>query len=91
MNLKTLRTATGKEFDILWDGASTIDFALRFAVVNSDIDTVHNTFKSREETHTLTRIEDGIESVYAGYTMYAGFRQEPYGNREIIVTLAPEE
>lgn len=85
--MKILQTATGREFDILWDGVSTIDGALRFAVVNADLDTIHNTFKLPEETETLTRIEDGIESVYTGYTAYRGFDRKVDG--EVVVALDP--
>lgn len=85
--MKTLRTATGAEFDIIWDGASTIDGALRFAVVNSDLDTIHNTFKNPAACETLTRIDDGIESVYTGFTDYRGFDKKTDG--EVVVCLNP--
>jgi hypothetical protein len=88
MNEKVLRTATGKEFDILWDGVSTIDFTLRFAVVNSDIATIFKAFSDPSETATLTRIWDGIESVYTGYTIFRGVDMAPDG--EIVVSLNPE-
>lgn len=87
--MNKLRTATGKEFDILWDGASTIDGALRFAVVNATLDQIHNTFKHPEETETLTRIQDGTESVYTGFTDYRGFDKKPDG--EVVVALNPGE
>lgn len=86
--MKVLRTATGKEFDLLWDGVSTIDGTLRFAVVNSDMDTIHDTFKRPKETQTLTRIDDGIESIYTGYTDYRGFDRKVDG--EIVVALNPD-
>lgn len=89
MNEKILRTATGKEFDILWDGPSTIDFTLRIAVVNSDMGTIFQVFSDPAETATLTRIWDGIESVYTGYTVFRGVDLQPNG--EIIVSLNPEE
>ncbi len=85
--MKTLKTATGKEFDILWDGVS-FDYVLRFAVVNSDMDTIHQTFRDPAETATLTRIEDGIESVYTGFVGYRGFDKKMDG--EIVVALNPE-
>lgn len=85
--MKLLKTATGKEFDILWDGVSTIDGTLRFAVVNSDIDTIHDTFKRPEETEVITRIEDGIESIYTGFTGYRGFDRKVDG--EIVVAIDP--
>lgn len=87
--MKTLKTNTGKTLDIIWDGVSTIDYALRIAVVNSDMDTVHAIFRSPEETAVLTRIDDGIESVYTGYTGYRGFDRKTDG--EIVVALEPEE
>ena len=83
--MRTIRTATGKEFDSTWDGVSTIDGALRFDVVNASLDEIHNTFKDLAETETLTRDIDGIESVYTGFTVYRGFRVEDDG--AVIVTL----
>lgn len=83
--MKTLKTATGKEFEILWIGPSTIDGALRFAVVNSDIDTIHNTFKRPEETETLTASEDGVDKVYSGYLNYRGFDKKIEG--EVVVAI----
>lgn len=88
MNEKVLRTAAGKEFDILWDGVSTIDFTLRFAVVNSDMATIFKVFSDPLETATLTRIWDGIESVYTGYTVFRGVDLKPDG--EIVVSMNPE-
>lgn len=85
--MKVLKTATGKEFDLLWDGVSTIDGSLRFAVVNSDMDTIHDTFKDPAETAVLTRVDDGIESVYTGYTGYRGFDRKADG--EIVVAIDP--
>ena len=83
-----LRTATGREFDILWDGASTIDLTLRIAVVNSDMATIFAVFSDPAETATLTRVWDGIESVYTGYTVFRGVDLKPDG--EIVVALNPE-
>lgn len=87
--MKTLRTNTGKTLDIIWDGVSTIDYSLRIAVVNSDMDTIHAIFRDPDETAVLTRIDDGIESVYTGYTGYRGFDRKTDG--EIVVALEPEE
>ena len=87
--MKKIRTATGKEFDILWDGASTIDFTLRIAVVNSDMSTIFAVFSDPAETATLTRIWDGIESAYTGYTVFRGVDKQQSG--EIIVALNPEQ
>lgn len=85
---KTMRTATGKEFPEAWDGVSIIDGVLRIALVGVEIDVAHEVFKQPEETQTLTRIWDGQESVYTGYTDYRGFTKTVDG--EIIVALGPE-
>lgn len=86
--MTTLTTATGKVFRISWVGQSTIDYALRFCVTDSDVDTVHETFKSPEETARLTRSFDGVQKSYEGFTVYLGFRVAD--DRSIIVTLAQE-
>ena len=83
--MKILRTAQGKEFDIIWDGVATIDLALRFAVVNASMEEVLQVFTAAEETQTLTRVEDDLESVYQGYNRFRGVDQKPDG--EIVVTL----
>lgn len=83
--MKTLKTATGKAFDILWDGVATIDFTLRIAIVNAPMQEIFEVFSNSTETETLTRIDDGIESVYQGFTKFRGVDLAPDG--EIIVSL----
>lgn len=86
MEQKIIRTATGQEFREAWDGVSTIDGVLRIAILDADADEVHNTFRDPAETATLTRIWDGIESVYTGFTKYRGYIENMNG--EIIVSLS---
>lgn len=89
MEQKTIETARGQVFRIAWDGISTIDGLLRIAILDADMDTVHETFKNPEETQTLTRTWDGVDSVYSGYTAYRGFTKSVTG--EIIVALGAED
>lgn len=85
--MKILRTASGQEFDLLWDGVA-FDGSLRLAIANADLDSIHNTFKLTSETARLTRLDDGIESVYTGFTGYRGFDLKPDG--EVVVGLNAE-
>lgn len=85
--MKTIHTKTGKTFDVLWCAPSTIDNVLRFAVANSDIDTVHNTFKLPSETESLVLNNDGKETTFTGYTDYRGFDKKIDG--EIVVAINP--
>lgn len=86
---KLIRTATGKEFAEAWDGVSTIDGILRISIVGSTLDELHAVFRDPAETVTLTRIWDGQESVYTGYTNYMGVTRNMAG--EMIVGLSPKE
>ena len=86
--MKTLRLANGKEFDILWDGVATLDGALRFAVVNATPAEIFAAFSDPDACATLTRVWDGIESVYTGYTQFRGFDRKVDG--EIVVTMEAE-
>lgn len=85
---KLIRTASGKEFKEAWDGVSTIDGALRISIVESTLDEVHQVFRDPAETATLTRVWDGQESVYTGFTDYRGVTKNMAG--EIIVAMGPE-
>lgn len=86
--MRILKTATGKEFSIEWDGVSFIDLTLRFLITDSNMDDVLATFTKPEETKTLTRIEDGIESVYEGFVKFRGVDLRP--NNAILVSLVEE-
>ena len=85
---RKIKTASGKEFDSLWDGVSTIDGTLRIAVVNATMAEIFTAFSDPQACSTLTRVWDGIESVYTGYTVFRGVDLQPNG--EIIVALNPE-
>lgn len=85
---KLIRTASGKEFKEAWDGVSTIDGALRISIVDSTMDEVHQAFRDPAETATLTRVWDGQESIYTGFTEYRGITKNMAG--EIIVAMGPE-
>lgn len=80
-----LITAKGSEFPILWAGVSTLDGALRFAVVESSLDEIHNTFKDPEKTATLTQDADGVEVGFEGFTDYRGFDKKFDGS--VVVAL----
>lgn len=88
MDGKKLKMSTGTEFDILWDGVSTIDGTLRFAVVNATMAEIFAAFSDPHACSTLTRVWDGIESVYTGYTVFRGVDLKPDG--EIVVSMNPE-
>lgn len=88
MDEKILILTNGKEFDILWDGVSTIDGTLRFAVVNATMAEIFTAFSDPQACSTLTRVWDGIESVYTGYTVFRGVDLKPDG--EIVVSMNPE-
>lgn len=85
---KVIRTASGKEFREAWDGVSTIDGVLRISIVGATLDEIHEAFRDPAETASLTRIWDGLESVYTGYTDYRGVTKNMSG--ELIVALGPE-
>lgn len=90
LTLKTLRTASGKELDITGGAPSTIDGVLRFWVVNSTLHELNALFDGRpEEAQTLTIINDGIESVFAGYTDYLGAQRQPH-EHEIMISFYAE-
>ena len=78
-------TATGKEFNVEWCGRATIDFALRFEVVNSTIDSILSTFMNPVETARLTHIFDENMALYTGFTTFKGVDLKP--NDAVVVSL----
>lgn len=86
--MQKIITATGKEFGIDWCGPSTIDFALRFEVVESTMTDVLGTFTDREETAELTHVFDEHKTVFRGYTTFKGVDMKPGGS--IVVALMEE-
>lgn len=78
--MQKLITSSGIRFDIEWAAPASVTENIVFLakVINSDIDTVHNTFKNPSETETLsTVVMDGESEMplatYVGYTRYFGF------------------
>ena len=83
--MQTIKTATGKVFKISWCGPSTIDFALRFEVVEAEMSEVLTVFTNPKETETLTHIWDEHETVFTGYSKFRGVDLKPGGS--IVVAL----
>ena len=85
--MQEIKTATGKVFSVEWCGQSTIDFALRFSVKGSDMETVLSTFVNPEETVFLTHVIDemGNKAEYRGFTIFKGVDLHP--DNTIIVAL----
>lgn len=83
--MQKIITATGKEFEVEWCGPSTIDLALRFAVVNGDMLEIMATFVNPVETVALTHVFDERETIFNNYTKFKGVDLKPNGN--IVVSL----
>ena len=83
--MQKIITATGKEFKIDWCGPSTIDFALRFEVVESTMSDILATFTRPEECTELTHVFDEHKTVFNGYSKFKGVDMKPGGS--IVVAL----
>lgn len=86
--MQKIITATGLEFNIIWCGLSTIDFALRFELVGCTMQEALSTFTNPEETATLIHRFDENETVFSGYTLFIGVDMRQSG--KIIVSLMEE-
>lgn len=86
--MQKIITATGREFNIVWCGLSTIDLVLRFEVKGETMQDILATFTNREETGTLKHVFDELETVYIGYTVFTGVDMKPNGH--IVVSLMEE-
>ena len=86
--MQTITTATGKTFNVAWCGASSIDYALRFEVVESTMQEVLAIFTNPSETNVITHVFDENETVYTGYTLFIGVDMRR--NNKIIVSLMEE-
>lgn len=86
--MQKIITATGKEFNVNWCGQATIDFVLRFEVVNSTMANILSTFMSPVETEKLTHIFDENMAIYTGFTTFKGVDMKPGGS--IVVALMEE-
>ena len=65
-----LTTARNKEFNIGWIGVATIDGALRFALLNTDLASAFSVFTDRAECSVLVSSIDDIVQTYEGYTVF---------------------
>lgn len=86
--MQKIITATGREFNIVWCGLSTIDLVLRFEVKGETMQDILATFTNQEEIVTLTHVFDELETVYTGYTVFTGVDMKPNGH--IVVSLMEE-
>ena len=87
----TLRTATGKTFQIAWIGVSELDGALRFEVTGDvNMFELISVMIRPEETETLTRIWDNDEKAFTGFTDFKGVDKK-FGDGGIVVALKKGE
>lgn len=82
--MQKIKTATNKEYNILWCGVSSIDGVLRFEVKDLNMLETLAVFTNPEETIELTHIFDNQPRVYHGYTTFKGV---DLTNTGIIVSL----
>ena len=68
----TLLTANGVSFPISWIGISDFDGSLRFEVLSDDMEVLYCVFTDPGQTQTLTRIFDGDEKTFEGFTVFKG-------------------
>ena len=80
-----LRTSNNTEFPISWIGISDFDGSLRFEVLSDDLQTLYKTFTNTEFTKTLTRVFDGDEKTFEGYTVFKGI--ERMAEHAIVIRL----
>ncbi len=76
----SLLTANNTELPISWIGISDFDGSLRFEVLSDDMDVLYRIFTDPEQTKTLTRIFDGDEKSFEGYTVFKGIERMGTGN-----------
>lgn len=84
-----LRLADGTEMEIAWIGVSELDGSLRFEVINGDMLTLVSLFYNPQNTAILTRVFDGSELTFEGFTSFKGVDKK-FGNGNIVVALTKE-
>ena len=70
-----LVTAKGIEFPIHWIGISDFDGSLRFEVLSNDMSLLYGIFTDPEQTRVLTRVYDGEQRRYEGFTVFKGIEK----------------
>ena len=81
----TLRTVNNIEFPISWIGISDFDGSLRFEVLSDDMAMLYRVFTDPEQTRALTRVFDGDEKTFEGFTIFKGIERMQPGS--IVVRL----
>ena len=81
----SLETALGTVLPLSWIGISDFDGSLRFEVLSDDMNTLYRIFTDPEQTKALTRVFDGDEKTFEGYTAFKGIERMGTGN--IVVRL----
>ena len=86
--MQTITTVSGKIYEVKWCGASTIDYALKFEVVNAEYVDIFTTFVNPEETKKLIHHFDAHETTYYNYTDLKGISSSI--EKTIVVALNPK-
>lgn len=90
----SIRTAKGFTVPVLWIGVSDIDNSLRFETQETNIATLFSVFSDPSHTAILTRIFDGNEREYAGFTQFKGMElmtDKTKTDRTTVVRLLPRK
>lgn len=89
--MKTLITATGKRLDVTGGAPSTIDGVLRFWTIGYSVSELNDIFDGKpSECATLTLDNDGIQTVFTGYSQYLGALRDPHES-EVMISFYVEE
>ena len=84
MSNHTIKTATGKEYNITAAAVGSIDGAFRVWIVGGVVSDLISVFANPEETVTLIESFDGVEKTFSGYTVFLGIAIA----QETMITLA---
>lgn len=87
-----IELTSGKTYQVLWCGVSSIDEKIRINLQGSTISDAFSTFTNPEETKSIKYYRSdsgtGWYDEYKGYTNLKGINED---NRGIVVTLAKGE
>ena len=86
--MQRIITNTGKVYDINWCGASTVDYALRFEIINGDYIDIFQTFMNSEETKKIIHYFDEHQTNYYNYTELKGVATS--AKNTFVVALNPK-
>lgn len=85
--MQTITTVSGKVYEVKWCGPSTLDYALRFEIINGSQTDIFLTFIDPEETKELIHSFDGHETVFYNFTDLKGIISSIDGS--YTVSLSP--